>query len=140
MARQIGAAKGGTTTQGQHDVNDVTGINNESADKLLDANRTSASGMAEIKAEVQAFSTQQFKEGMAALAAIKAARNMDEAMELQFRFARSFFDAYLQQARKLGELSFDLLQQNLQHGRAALAPIAAKVEATVGKFADHIAA
>ena len=79
MARQISAAKGGTTTRGQNDVNDMTDINKESADKLLDATRSAAGCMQAIKDEMQAFSTQQFKEGTAALAAIKSAKNMDEA-------------------------------------------------------------
>jgi hypothetical protein len=132
--------QGGAVTKGQNDVNDMTGVNKETADKLLGAARTGAKGIEAIKAEMQAFGIRQFKDGIAALDAVKAAKNVTEAMDLQFKFARNFFDAYLQETSRLCGMTFDLLQQNLKQGQEAFAPMEAQVEATVGKFADHIAA
>ena len=121
-------------------MNEMTGFNKESFNNFLGGSRSAAKSMETIKDEMQAFGTQQFKEGMAALEAVKAAKSVPEAMELQFKFARNLFDAYLQQTRKLGELSFDFMQQNFKRGQDVIAPVKAQAEAVAGKFAKTVVA
>jgi hypothetical protein len=140
MIRPRKTAAGGATIKGQSDMNDMTGFNKESVDGLFSATRAAAKGMEAIKDEMETFSKLQFKDGMAALNAVRAAKSVNEAMDLQLKFVRSFFDAYMQQTRKLGELSFNLMQQNLTQSQEAFAPINAHLQATIGKMAKPLAA
>jgi len=115
-------------------MNDMSGFNKEAMDEFMVGTRAAAQRFEAIKSEFEAFSKAQMKEGIAAAKALKAAKSMEEAVELQMTFARSYFENSIRQMSKLGALSFDFMQESMKQNQKSMAPMQKAMEPFTAKF------
>jgi hypothetical protein len=115
-----------------HAMNDF--MNKEAMDGFMAGTRAAAKRFEAMKDEFDAFSKAQMKEGLAASKALKAAKSMEEAVELQMNFARSYFENSIRQMSKLGALGFDFMQESIKQNQKTMAPMNKAMEPLTAKF------
>jgi hypothetical protein len=115
-----------------HAMNDF--MNKEAMDGFMAGTRAAAKRFEAMKEEFDAFSKAQMKEGIAASKALKAAKSMEEAVELQMKFARSYFENSIRQMSKLGALGFDFMQESIKENQKSMAPMQKAMEPLTAKF------
>jgi phasin family protein len=111
----------------------MTDFGKDTMEAFVAASSATAKAVETINAEVLAFSKTSFEDSVAAAKAVLAAKTLKEVVDLQTEFAKSAFEAYVQQSSKLGELTAKLTQE-------AISPISARFQAVVEKFAKPLAA
>lgn len=96
-------------------------------DAVVAAGSAYTRGCEQISAEVMAFGKQSVEESIAAAKALFGARTVQEALDLQTSFAKTWLDAWLSQSSKLGELATKVAQETAE-------PISSRMSVAVDRF------
>jgi hypothetical protein len=118
----------------------MTDFGKTTVDGFMAGTRAATKRFEAIKEEIDAFNKAQFKDATAVMEAVKGAKSVNEALDLQLDFARRAFEAGLKQASKLGALGFDMLQESIKHQQATFEPITKQAMAAVEKIGKPRAA
>lgn len=112
---------------------DLASFNKQNVDAIVQSSTVVAKGAEEVSKTVAAFAQSSLEQGVAAGKALMGAKTLKDIIDLQAGFAKQSFDAFMAESSKLSELSVKVTNE-------ALAPINARVNATVEKFGKPIAA
>jgi len=112
---------------------EYTAFSKANVDALLKSGTIAAKGAEDINKELVAFAQASFDKSVAAGRALLSAKSINEVVELQNSYAKQSFDSLVAEATKLQELSVKVANE-------AFAPLNARVNAAVEKFAKPLAA
>ena len=105
----------------------------ENIEAVIASGNVFAKGAEVIGKEVAAFAQASVETNMATAKKLFAAKNVQEMMDLQGKWAKESFDTLLSETTKLQDMSMKIASETT-------APINARVNAAVEKFAKPIAA
>lgn len=105
---------------------DIMAFNQDNFDAFVEFGKATAKGVEELNAEVLAFNKVALEENIAAAKAVMGAKTVQEAVDLQTEWAKAWFDSYMSQATKVGEMTAKVAQE-------AFAPVNDRVTAAVEK-------
>lgn len=112
---------------------DFAGYGKETFEAFVTAGNVATKGVEAINAEMLAYSKSSLEDSLAAAKAAMSAKSLQELIELQSDFAKTYMDQFMHQSTKVGELAAKLAQE-------AFEPINAQVQAAVEKFVKPLAA
>lgn len=112
---------------------EYSAFNKANVDALVKSGTIAVQGAEQINKELVAFTQASFDQSVAAGRALLSAKSINEVVDLQNAYAKQSFDAFATQATKLQELGVKV-------ANAALAPLNARLNATVETFAKPRAA
>ena len=112
---------------------DMQGFGKETLDALVAAGTIWAKGAEAISKQVMALTQNSMQSSVGAAKAMLGCKTLREAIDLNADYARSNFDALVAEGTKLSEMSFQVAND-------AIAPIQARVNVAVEKFAKPLAA
>ena len=105
---------------------DIISFNQDNFEAIVEFGKATAKGVEELNAEVLAFNKVALEENIAAAKAVMGAKTVQEAVDLQTEWAKAWFDSYMSQATKVGELTAKVAQE-------AFAPVNDRLTAAVEK-------
>jgi len=106
---------------------EIAMIGRQNIEAAIKSVNVAAKGMEEINGEFIAFSREALEDGVSAAKAAMAAKNIQEAFEIQAGFAKSATEAYFGHMTKFGEMFATV-------ARDAFEPINGRVQAMVEKI------
>lgn len=112
---------------------EYTAFNKATVDALVKSSTIAVKGAEDINKELVAFAQASFDKSVAAGRAFLSAKSINEVVELQNSYAKQSFDSLVAEATKIQELSVKVANE-------AFAPLNARVNAAVEKFAKPLAA
>lgn len=112
---------------------DLTALTKENVDAVVQSGSIVAKGAEEAGKQVAAFTQSSMEKNVATGKAMLAVKTVHELMELQTAFVKQTMEAVVAESNKLQELSVKVTND-------ALAPLSARVNATVETLAKPIAA
>lgn len=112
---------------------DLTAFNKANVEAAVAAGTLMGKGMEDLGKALFEFSKISTDNAVATLKAIMTAKSVREVVEVQSEFSKAAFDGMLAESAKLSEMSVKVANE-------AMAPINARVNATVEKFAKPLAA
>ncbi|MCA1998119.1 MAG: phasin family protein, partial [Armatimonadetes bacterium] len=112
---------------------ELAAIAKGNVDALVQSGTVVFKGAEDMSREVAAYARSSFDKSVAAGKAMLSAKSIQEVVELQNSFAKTSFDAFVNEATKLQEMSVKVANE-------AFAPINARMTATVEKFSKPMAA
>lgn len=110
---------------------DVIAFNQDNFDAMVEFGKATAKGVEELNAEVLAFNKVAIEENVAAAKAVMGAKTVQEAVDLQTEWAKAWFDSYMSQATKVGELTAKVAQE-------AFAPVNDRFSTAVEKMVKPV--
>lgn len=93
---------------------DLAVVGKDTVEAFVAAGNVAAKGVEAFNAEMLAFAKLQVEDSVEASRALFGAKTLQEAIELQAGFAKSYFDAYVSETSKLGELAAKTAQDALE--------------------------
>lgn len=111
---------------------DYAAFSKANLDALVKSGSVFAKGAEDINKQLLAFARASFDQSVAAGRALLAAKSINEVVELQNSYAKQSLDSLVAETTKLQELSVKVANE-------AIAPLNARVNATVEKFAKPAA-
>jgi len=105
----------------------------ENVDALVKSGTIAVKGAEDINKELVAFAQASFDKSVATGRALLSAKSINEVVDLQNAYAKQSFDSMVSEATKLQELSVKVANE-------AFAPLTARMNALVEKFAKPLAA
>jgi phasin family protein len=87
---------------------DANKAGKDTMDTMLKSYSTMATGMQTIASEAAAYSKKSFEHSAAMVEKLSAAKSMEKVFEIQTDYAKSSYEAFVQQATKMGEIYADL--------------------------------
>jgi phasin family protein len=112
---------------------DVQGYGRANLDAVIQANTVAAKGFEEISRAWFAFAQGTVEQSVSATKALMSAKSLREVVDLQNDYAKATFDSFLAEGARLSEMGVKVTNE-------AIAPLSARVNATVEKFAKPVAA
>jgi phasin family protein len=106
---------------------DIQGLGKGNMDAVVEAGTVWAKGAEQIGKQVMALTQNSMQSSVVTAKALMGCKTLREVLDLQAGFARSNFDALVNEGTKLGELSMKVANETI-------APIQARVSATVEKL------
>lgn len=106
---------------------DIQGLGKGNVDAVVEAGTVWAKGAEQIGKQVMALTQNSMQSSVVTAKALLGCKTLREVMDLQADFARSNFDALVNEGTKLSELSFKVANE-------AIAPIQARMSETVEKL------
>jgi phasin family protein len=83
----------------------------DTAEACLKCADIAGKGMGTIHEEIHAYSRDAIENGVATAKAVLACKDIQQAMEIQSDFAKSAFEAYVQQMTKLGDIAMNVAKE-----------------------------
>lgn len=111
---------------------DLAAFNKDTVDAVVLSSTIAARGSEELSREVAAFARTNFDASVAAGKALLGAKTFQEVVELQSSYAKSSFESFIAEARKIQELSAKITND-------AFAPLNARVNAAAEQFSKPLA-
>lgn len=111
---------------------DVAAFGKDNFEAAVAAGNAYAKGVEALSSEVLAFQKQSLESGVATAKALFTAKTVQEAMDIQAGFAKSYMESLLNQSSKLGELSTKVAQQTAD-------PLQSRFNAAVQKWTNTVA-
>lgn len=112
---------------------EMTAFNKQNVDAVIQSGTIVAKGVETLGKAVASFTQTSIEQSVATGKALLTVKSMRDLVDLQSAFAKSAFDAFMAESTRMSEMSVKVANE-------ALAPINARVNATVEKFARPIAA
>lgn len=112
---------------------EMTALAKQNVDAVVQSGTIVAKGAEEAGKHVAAFTQSSFEKNVASSKALFAVKSLNELIELQSSFAKQALDAIVAESTKLQELSLKVTTE-------AIAPINARVNATVSALSKPLAA
>lgn len=112
---------------------EMTALAKENVDAVVQSGTIVAKGAEQAGKQVAAFTQSSFEKNVASSKALFAVKSLNELIELQSAFAKQTLDAIVAESTKLQELSLKVTTE-------AIAPINARVNATVSALSKPLAA
>lgn len=111
---------------------DLAAFNKDNVDAVVLSSTIAARGSEELSREVAAFARTNFDASVAVGKALLGAKTFQEVVELQSSYAKSSFESFIAEARKIQELSAKITND-------AIAPLNARVNAAAEQFSKPLA-
>lgn len=111
---------------------EFTAFGKDTVEAWMQAGNTAAKGIEALNAEMLAYAKAQVDDSVAATKAMFGSKTLQEAIETQAGFAKSYFDAYVSQSTKMGEMVAKTTQE-------AIEPINSRYAVAVEKWAKSAA-
>lgn len=112
---------------------EVTAFNKANAEAVVTAGTVVSKGMEDLGKALFDFSKMSVDNAVNTMKAVMTAKSIREVVELQSEFTKASFDGLLAESAKLSEMSVKVANE-------VMAPINARVNATVEKFGKPLAA
>lgn len=112
---------------------DLAAYNKQNVDALVASSTIAVKGAEQVGKAVAAYAQSSLEQGVATSKALFGVKSVKELFDLQTAYAKQSFDSFVSESTKLSELSVKVANE-------ALAPINARVNATVGKMSKSAAA
>jgi phasin family protein len=100
---------------------DIQKISKENTDLAMKNFNTLSKGVQAIAVEVADYQKKSFETGTAAMEKLLSARSLDTAMQTQTEFAKTVYEGFVAQSKKLGELYADLAKETYKPIETAFA-------------------
>lgn len=100
---------------------DIQKISKENTDLAMKNFNTLSKGVQAIAVEVADYQKKSFETGTAAMEKLLGAKSLDKAIETQTEFAKTAYEGFVAQSKKLGELYSDLAKETYKPIETAFA-------------------
>ena len=130
MTKEQFEKAGGTMFKG---FDDVASFGKDNIDAVVTAGNIATKGWQDLGAAWFAFAKGTVDNNVAMMQAMMAVKSPRELVDIQSSFAKSSFDSFVAESSKLSEMGVKVTNE-------AMAPISARVNATVEKFSKPLAA
>lgn len=122
-----------TTAQLLKGYEDLQAASKANVEALVESSTIAAKGAEDLSREVVAYGQSALDKSITTGKALLTAKSLQEVVELQNGFFKSSFDSFVSEATRIQELSVKVTNE-------ALAPLSARVNATVETFSKPLAA
>lgn len=112
---------------------EMTAFNKQNVDAVIQSGTIVAKGVENLGKAVASFTQSSIEQSVATGKALLTVKSVRDLVDLQSAFAKSAFDTFMAESTRMSEMSVKVANE-------ALAPINARVNATVEKFGRPIAA
>jgi phasin family protein len=102
-------------------IEDIQKISKENTDLAMKNFNMLSKGVQAIAVEVADYQKKSFETGTAAMEKILSAKSLDKAIETQTEFAKTAYEGFVAQSKKLGELYTDLAKETYKPIETAFA-------------------
>jgi hypothetical protein len=100
---------------------DIQKISKENTDLALQNFNTVSKSIQAIAVEVADYQKKSFETGTAAMEKLLSVRSLDKAIETQTEFAKSAYEGFVAQSKRIGELYADLAKDTYKPIETAFA-------------------
>ena len=100
---------------------EIQKISKENTDLAMKNFNTLSKGVQAIAVEVADYQKKSFETGTAAMEKLLSAKSLDKAIETQTEFAKTAYEGFVSQSKKLGELYADLAKETYKPIETAFA-------------------